>query len=88
MEIAHLADVGRVQLVVMDSGSGITAEDKDKVFLPYFSTKTNGMGLGLPIVHEIAAEHGGFIRIEDNQPRGSRFVMELPVARIPAPVET
>jgi two-component system, NtrC family, nitrogen regulation sensor histidine kinase NtrY len=88
VEIAHLADVGRVQLVVMDSGSGITAEDKDKVFLPYFSTKTNGMGLGLPIVHEIAAEHGGIVRIEDNQPRGSRFVMELPVARIPAPVET
>jgi two-component system, NtrC family, nitrogen regulation sensor histidine kinase NtrY len=88
VELAHLADVGRVQLVVMDSGSGITAEDKDKVFLPYFSTKTNGMGLGLPIVHEIAAEHGGIVRIEDNQPRGSRFVMELPVARVAAPVET
>jgi two-component system nitrogen regulation sensor histidine kinase NtrY len=88
VEIAHLAEVGRVQLVVTDSGAGIIAEDKDKVFLPYFSTKTNGMGLGLPIVHEIAAEHGGIVRIEDNQPRGSRFVMELPVARVPAPVET
>jgi two-component system nitrogen regulation sensor histidine kinase NtrY len=88
VEIVHLADAGRVQVVVSDSGTGINAEDKDKLFLPYFSTKTNGMGLGLPIVHEIVTEHGGIILVEDNQPRGSRFVMELPVARVGAPVET
>jgi two-component system, NtrC family, nitrogen regulation sensor histidine kinase NtrY len=88
VEIVHLADAGRVQVVVSDSGTGINPEDKDKLFLPYFSTKTNGMGLGLPIVHEIVTEHGGIILVEDNQPRGSRFVMELPVARVGAPVET
>jgi two-component system nitrogen regulation sensor histidine kinase NtrY len=88
LEVAHLAEVGRVQVVVSDTGTGVNAEDKDKVFLPYFSTKTNGMGLGLPIVHEIATEHGGVVRVEDNQPRGSRFVMELPVARVATPVET
>jgi two-component system nitrogen regulation sensor histidine kinase NtrY len=45
------------------------------------------MGLGLPIVSEIATEHGGTVTVEDNEPRGSRFILELPVARTPAPVE-
>jgi two-component system nitrogen regulation sensor histidine kinase NtrY len=88
VEIVHLPELGRVQLIVSDSGPGIKPEDKDKLFLPYFSTKTTGMGLGLPIVHEIITEHGGAIWVEDNLPRGSRFVIELPVARIPAAVET
>jgi two-component system nitrogen regulation sensor histidine kinase NtrY len=88
IEIVHLAEVGRVQLIVSDSGPGIKPEDKDKLFLPYFSTKTTGMGLGLPIVHEIITEHGGAIWVEDNHPRGSRFVIELPVERLPAPVES
>jgi two-component system nitrogen regulation sensor histidine kinase NtrY len=73
---------------VSDSGPGIKPEDKDKLFLPYFSTKTTGMGLGLPIVHEIITEHGGAVWVEDNHPRGSRFVVELPVARLSAAVET
>ena len=51
------------------------------LFLPYFSTKATGMGLGLPIVHQIVSDHGGTIRVEDNAPHGSRFVIELPVAR-------
>src|SRR5439155_979888 len=55
-------------------------------FLPYFSTKVTGMGLGLPIVSEIVNEHGGIIRVEDNQPSGTRFVIEVPVTRAPAPV--
>jgi two-component system nitrogen regulation sensor histidine kinase NtrY len=76
-----------IQLVVSDDGPGISAEDKEKLFLPYFSTKTNGMGLGLPIVYEIVAEHGGAIRVEDNLPRGSRFIFDLPVVRAAAPVE-
>src|SRR3989441_1002377 len=87
IEALHLPEAGRVQVIVSDTGPGISAEDKDKLFMPYFSTKTNGMGLGLPIVHEIVTEHGGTIRVEDNQPKGSRFVMELPVSRSTAPVE-
>jgi two-component system nitrogen regulation sensor histidine kinase NtrY len=75
-----------VRLSVTDTGPGISAENKEKLFQPYFSTKVNGMGLGLAIVQEIVAEHGGTIRIEDNSPRGSRFVVELPVSRT-APVE-
>ena len=64
-----------------DNGPGISAEDREKLFLPYFSTKVAGMGLGLPIVHEIVTEHGGTIWVEDNEPSGTRFVIEVPVSR-------
>ncbi len=73
-----------VQLVVADSGSGVSAADKEKLFLPYFSTKDRGTGLGLAIVSRIVGEHGGSIRVEDNRPSGSRFIVELPTAETPA----
>jgi two-component system nitrogen regulation sensor histidine kinase NtrY len=87
VETAHVSATGHARIIVSDTGPGISAEDKDKLFLPYFSTKAAGMGLGLPIVHEIVTEHGGTIRVEDNEPRGCRFVIEVPVARTPATVE-
>jgi two-component system nitrogen regulation sensor histidine kinase NtrY len=71
----------RVQVVIEDNGPGIPGELRDRVFLPYFSTKATGMGLGLPIVHQIVADHGGEIRVEDGAPRGTRFVIDLPVVR-------
>ena len=71
-------DTDVVELVVADSGPGISAEDKQKLFLPYFSTKERGTGLGLPIVRGIVTDHRGSIRVEDNQPTGSRFIVELP----------
>ena len=58
-----------VELVVADSGCGVSPDDKEKLFLPYFSTKGRGTGLGLAIVSHIVAEHGAHIRVEDNQPR-------------------
>ena len=67
-------------LVVTDTGTGISAEDKDKLFLPYFSTKERGTGLGLAIVSHILSEHGGSIRVEDNRPAGARFYVEVPIA--------
>ena len=70
-----------VQILVSDNGVGIPPEDKEKLFLPYFSTKTAGTGLGLAIVHQIITDHGGRIWVEDNAPKGSRFVIELPVDR-------
>ncbi|MGH7319568.1 MAG: ATP-binding protein [Candidatus Rokuibacteriota bacterium] len=70
---------GRVRVAVTDNGAGISPEAREKVFLPYFSTKTAGMGLGLPIVHQIVTDHGGQIRVEDHPSKGSRFVIELPV---------
>jgi nitrogen fixation/metabolism regulation signal transduction histidine kinase len=69
-----------VEIVVADSGHGISPEDKDKLFLPHFSTKDRGTGLGLAIASRVIAEHHGLIRAEDNSPAGARFVIELPVA--------
>ena len=75
-------DSHRIRIIVSDSGVGISSEDKEKLFLPYFSTKATGMGVGLPIVNQIVTDHGGVIWVEDNHPRGSRFVIELPIERV------
>ena len=69
-----------VEISVADTGHGISPQDKDKLFLPHFSTKDRGTGLGLAIAARIVAEHGGSIHVEDNFPVGSRFRIELPVA--------
>jgi two-component system nitrogen regulation sensor histidine kinase NtrY len=69
---------GRVRLVVADDGPGIPPADRDRLFVPHFSTKKRGSGLGLAIVSRIVQEHLGTIRAEDNEPRGARFVLELP----------
>jgi two-component system nitrogen regulation sensor histidine kinase NtrY len=73
------ADTDMVEICVQDTGHGISPEDKDRLFLPTFSTKDRGTGLGLAIAARIIAEHGGTIRVEDNRPVGSRFYVELPV---------
>jgi two-component system, NtrC family, nitrogen regulation sensor histidine kinase NtrY len=78
-----LPEAQRARIVVADDGPGIALEDKDKVFVPYFSTKATGMGLGLPIVHQIVTDHGGTIWVEDCPPHGTRFVIELPGERVP-----
>jgi len=69
-----------VELSVADSGPGVTAAVKERLFMPYFSTKQRGTGLGLAIVARIIEDHHGTIRVEENQPVGVRFVIELPVA--------
>ncbi len=68
-----------VEVLVADTGVGISPEDKEKLFLPYFSTKNRGTGLGLAIVNRILAEHGASIRVEDNKPTGARFLIEIPL---------
>jgi two-component system nitrogen regulation sensor histidine kinase NtrY len=78
---AH-ADAETVEICVSDTGHGISPQDKDKLFLPHFSTKNRGTGLGLAIAARIVAEHGGTIHVEDNLPAGSRFLVELPVAEL------
>ncbi len=57
---------------------GIPVGEREKLFLPYYSTKRRGSGLGLAIVRRIIAEHGGSIEVGDNTPRGTRFTIELP----------
>jgi two-component system nitrogen regulation sensor histidine kinase NtrY len=66
-----------VELSVTDTGCGISVSDKEKLFLPYFSTKQRGTGLGLAIVSHIVTEHHGRVRVEDNVPSGARFIVEL-----------
>ena len=68
-----------VRMEVADTGCGISSEDKLRLFEPYFSTKKSGMGLGLAIVNSIITDHKGFIRVRDNDPVGTIFVIELPV---------
>lgn len=67
-----------VEIEFADSGCGITPDEKEKLFLPYFSTKNRGTGLGLAIVSHILAEHGASVRVEDNKPCGARFTIEVP----------
>src|SRR5205085_11828497 len=67
-----------VELIVADTGCGVSAEDKERLFLPYFSTKGRGTGLGLAIVNHILSEHNATIRVEDNLPAGAKFVVDLP----------
>ena len=81
----YVPDASQVILEVADNGPGFPPEDRDRAFLPYYSTKRSSGGLGLAIVHRIILEHGGDIRIEDNQPRGARLVITLP-ALVPAAV--
>jgi two-component system nitrogen regulation sensor histidine kinase NtrY len=68
-----------VRLEVSDNGVGITDEDKRRLFEPYFSTKKSGTGLGLTIVNTIIADHHGYIRVHDNEPKGTTFLIDLPV---------
>lgn len=70
-----------MQLIVADTGHGIHPRDRDKLFLPKFSTRDRGTGLGLAIVSHIIADHKGRIWVEDNHPRGARFIIELPAGR-------
>jgi signal transduction histidine kinase len=79
-----LPESDTVEIIVADTGHGISPQDKDKLFLPHFSTKDRGTGLGLAIAARIITEHGGSLRVEDNQPVGSRFLIELPVAELSA----
>jgi two-component system, NtrC family, nitrogen regulation sensor histidine kinase NtrY len=76
---ALVATRDAVEITVADSGHGVTRELKEKLFLPYFSTKKRGTGLGLAIVSRVIEDHHGSIRVEENQPVGSRFIVELPI---------
>ncbi len=80
IRLCHYLPRENVQIIVSDNGPGISDEDKSRLFEPDFSTKKAGMGLGLTIVNTIVAEHDGKIQVEDNDPRGARFCISLPIA--------
>ncbi|MBB5056181.1 hypothetical protein HDF16_000850 [Granulicella aggregans] len=87
-----LLESGMVELTIADTGSGLTDEMRERLFLPYFSTKQRGTGLGLAIAAKIVQEHQGSIRAEKNIPAGAKFIVELRAATAgdgdPATVET
>jgi signal transduction histidine kinase len=78
VSVAVARDDGMAVVRVADDGPGIPAAEREKLFLPYYSTKRRGSGLGLAIVRRIVAEHGGNVEVADNTPRGTRFTIELP----------
>ncbi len=78
IETRYDRELRMVTMTVADTGRGIPPEDKPRLFEPYFSTKKSGTGLGLAIVTTIIADHGGFIRVRDNEPKGTVFDIELP----------
>jgi two-component system nitrogen regulation sensor histidine kinase NtrY len=78
IETHHDPGAGIVRLTVADNGPGIAPGEREKLFMPYYSTKRRGSGLGLAIVRRIVAEHGGTIEAGENIPRGTKFTIELP----------
>jgi two-component system nitrogen regulation sensor histidine kinase NtrY len=79
ISITHNVFLNRISVDIVDNGPGIREEDKEKLFLPYFSTKKDGTGLGLAIASRVIAEHRGYIRVRDNAPSGTIFTIELPI---------
>lgn len=79
VRVALDASANRVFIDIADDGPGIREEDKEKLFLPYFSTKKGGTGLGLAIASRIMREHMGYLRVRDNEPRGTVFTIEIPI---------
>ncbi len=79
IDLSHDKEQGVVKIEVADNGRGIPSDHKARLFEPYFSTKKHGTGLGLAIVSTIISEHKGSIQVQDNQPQGTRFIIELSV---------
>jgi signal transduction histidine kinase len=73
-----------VEVQVSDTGHGLTDEIRERLFLPFYSTKQRGTGLGLSIAAKIVQEHGGSLSAESNSPKGARFLLRLPLLE-PAP---
>ena len=79
VETSFNKDLQIATLKISDNGCGIPADDKPRLFEPYFSTKKSGTGLGLAIVSTIISDHNGYIRVRDNEPKGTHFIVELPI---------
>lgn len=78
LNTCYIPSLEIIRIEILDEGVGIKEEDKDKLFYPYFSTKKEGTGLGLAIVSAIISKHRGYIRVRDNEPKGTQFIIDLP----------
>jgi two-component system, NtrC family, nitrogen regulation sensor histidine kinase NtrY len=79
IEVTYDPSLQMVTLELRDNGCGVSDEDKSRLFEPYFSTKKAGTGLGLAIVNTIISDHNGYIRVRDNHPKGTKFIIDLPL---------
>jgi two-component system, NtrC family, nitrogen regulation sensor histidine kinase NtrY len=80
VDLSYIDEQDIVRIEVADNGRGISPDHKMRLFEPYFSTKKHGTGLGLAIVNSIVQDHKGYIEVQDNEPQGTRFIIELPVS--------
>jgi hypothetical protein len=80
-------DGGSVEVAISDTGHGLTDEIRERLFLPFYSTKSRGTGLGLSIAAKIVQEHGGSLRAEANSPKGARFLLRLPLMEPAGPAQ-
>jgi two-component system nitrogen regulation sensor histidine kinase NtrY len=79
IDISVKMDENKVIIDIADTGPGINDEEKERLFIPYFSKRKDGTGLGLAIAHKIVSDHGGRILVRDNNPKGSIFTVEIPI---------
>ena len=83
LAIGTQRDGGQVLLLVSDNGNGMTEEQRQQMFAPFFTTKDGGTGLGMALVHQIVTEHGGHIECESTRGQGSTFTLFLPLVEKP-----
>jgi two-component system nitrogen regulation sensor histidine kinase NtrY len=81
MEVGYVEALHRVRIQIADNGPGLSAEERPRIFEPYFSSKRGGTGLGLTIVKSVIDDHHGYIRVHPNSPKGTTFVIELPAGK-------
>ena len=77
--LSHISAAGVLRIEIIDNGVGVPKNLQDRVLEPYVSSKKEGSGLGLAIVHQIVSDHGGYLRLTSNVPRGTVVSIELPV---------
>jgi signal transduction histidine kinase len=73
-------EAGKVRIEVADTGPGMTTEERERIFTPYYTSKAQGTGLGLAIVQSVVSDHGGRVWVEGEPGQGTTFVIELPDA--------
>jgi signal transduction histidine kinase len=84
IDIACRAEAGFVSIEIADNGCGVAAANRDQVFVPFFTTKAGGSGIGLNLARQVALAHGGQLVFRTNEPQGSVFTLTLPAASAPA----
>jgi C4-dicarboxylate-specific signal transduction histidine kinase len=81
IEIASSKSHNFIQITFSDSGPGVSANIKDKIFDPFYTTKSNGFGIGLSISHRIINDHGGSLVLSESKWGGAKFRIDIPIEK-------